>query len=247
MVRMFGVESLAQEIGSLSLTAVVLMALVGLLVGVAPGSYPLLAAASGLVAGQSQGRSPHRFRALFLAAGFALGIATVDAIFGALFGMFGFLVLRILSPLMVYAYIALSVVLAFLGLALLRVVRVNLRLLYAAPRPVSSFWAAFLLGLPFGLSTCPACTPLILPVLMTAAGTGDAWMGGILLFVFGLARGIPILAAGAIAGALGGMFKVMFWIRHIERVGGVLLLIAAVAFAYQAGVYANLLPRIGGE
>lgn len=246
---MFGLESLADGISSLNPTAVALMALVGLLVGVAPGSYPLLAAAAGLVAGQRQeGAQPNRFRGLFLSAGFTLGIATVDAVFGALFGAFGFLILRILSPLMVYAYLALSLVLAFLGLALLRVVRVNLRLLYATPRAVSSFWAAFFLGIPFGLSTCPACTPLILPVLMTAAGTGDVWMGGLLLFVFGLARGIPILAVGAVAGALTRMNRFMFWVPRIERTGGVLLLIAAIAFAYQAGVYATLLPRIiGGE
>ncbi len=237
-------ESLVDQIDALTPAGIALMALVGLLVGVAPGSYPLLAAATGLVAGQRRETEPHRLRGLYLAAGFVLGVAVVDAAFGALFGGFGFLVLRILSPLMVYVYFALALVLALLGLALLRIIRVSLRLLYATPRPVGGFWAAFLLGIPFGLTTCPACTPLILPVLMAAAGTGDVFMGALLLFVFGLARGLPILVVGAAAGVLQRMQGLMLAVPRIERIGGVLLLLAALAFAYQGGVYARLWPPL---
>lgn len=222
------------------------MALVGLLVGVAPGSYPLLATAAGLVAGQKEPGGARRFRGLYLATGFVLGVAAVDAVFGALFGAFGFLVLRVLSPLMAYVYLGLAALLVVLGLVLLRVIRINLRLLYATPRPVGGFGAAFLLGIPFGLTTCPACTPLILPVLMGAATTGDVAMGALLLFVFGLARGVPILVVGAAAGVLMRMQRLMFLVPRIERIGGILLLLAAAAFAYQGGVYAKFWPPLIG-
>ncbi len=238
-------ESILGDISGLTPTGLLLMALAGLLVGVAPSSYPLLAAAVGFSAGgQAASKRATRYRGVLLASGFVLGVALVDAALGALFGLFGFAVMRALSPFMAHTYFLLSLVLLFLGLAMLRIIRLNLRLLFASPRPVDSFGAAFLLGIPFGLSTCPACTPLLLPVLMTAAGSGDAAMGASLLFIFGIARGVPILLVGAATGMLTRLGSAMLWVPRIERVAGVLLLIAAGAFAYQGAVYAGWLPRI---
>jgi cytochrome c-type biogenesis protein len=238
-------ESILGGITGLTPAGIGLMALAGLVVGVAPSSYPLLAAAAGFSAGgQAALRRPAPNRGVWLASGFVLGVALVDAALGALFGLFGFAVLRALSPYMAHTYFLLSLVLLLLALAMLRIVRVNLRLVYASPRAVDSFGAAFLLGIPFGLSTCPACTPLLLPVLMTAAASGDAIMGAALLFVFGIARGIPILLVGAATGLLTRLGSAMLWVPRIERAAGVLLLIAAAAFAYQAAVYAGWLPRV---
>jgi len=240
---MDALESVLGNISGLTPAGLALMALAGLLVGIAPSSYPLLAAAAGFSAG-GQAVRPKYNRGILLAAGFVLGVALVDAVLGALFGLFGFAVLRVLSPYMAHTYLVLSILLLLLGLAMLRVIRINLRLLYASPRAVGSFGAAFLLGIPFGLSTCPACTPLLLPVLITAAGSGDAAMGAVLLSVFGLARGIPILIVGAATELLSRLGAAMLWIPRIERGAGILLLIAAAAFAYQGGVYAGWLPRL---
>lgn len=131
-----------------------------------------------------------------------------------------------------------------MGLALLRVISVNFRVLYAAPRAVTGFWSALALGVPFGLSTCPACTPLVLPVVLAATTSADPMMGAALLFAFGVARGIPIVMVGAAADLLPRLFPVMFWMPVIERVGGGLLLVAAAAFAYQGGVYAGWFPPL---
>lgn len=241
---MFGVETALSEVTGLTSTAILLMAFAGLVVGIAPSSFPLMAAAVGFAAGGQSAAPAGGLRGFWLSTGFVLGVALVDALLGALFGLFGFLILRALAAVMVYAYFGLSLILLLLGLALLGVIRVNIRLLYAAPRAVGGFWPAFLLGIPFGLSTCPACTPLVLPVLMTAAGSSDFWTGGVLLFVFGLARGIPIIVVGTATHVFARMHRMMFWVPRIERVAGVLLLIAAAAFGYQAGVYAGFLPPI---
>ncbi len=238
-------ESIVGDISGLTPASILLMALAGLLVGIAPGSYPLLAAAAGLAAGSyPDDETRLRNRGFYLASGFVLGIALVDAALGALFGLFGFVILRALAAFMAPVYFLLALALVVLGLALLRVIRLRLRLLYASPRPVNGFGAAFLLGIPFGLSTCPACTPLILPVLMAAAGSGDALMGAALLFVFGLTRGVPILIVGAATKSLARLPSVMMWVPRVERIGGVLLFVAAAAFAYQGGVYAGWLPPL---
>jgi cytochrome c biogenesis protein CcdA len=60
------------------------------------------------------------------------------------------------------------------------------------PRAAGSARAAFLLGLPLGLAACPACTPMLWPIATLALLSGGSAYGAVLLFIFGLDRGIPI-------------------------------------------------------
>lgn len=233
-----------QDIPGLTPSAVGLMALAGLIVGVAPSSYPLLAVGAGFTTGSATGRPTSRYHAIFLASGFVGGIVLVDTTIGALFGLLGFAVIRTLAVLMAPIYFTLSLLLLFMALAVLRVIQIDFRIVYATPRAVTGFWRALALGIPFGLSTCPACTPLILPVMLAAAGSADPLMGAILLLVFGIARGIPIIAAGAAVDLLPRMLPLSLWTRKIEYAAGILLLAASAAFGYQAAVWMGWLPPL---
>src|SRR5262245_54268041 len=147
-------EPLLQDVTALTPFAVALVALAGLVVGIAPSSFPLLSVAAGLAAGQGAGApGERRIEGLWLSAGFALGIATVDAVLGALFGLVGFAVLRVLASFLALAYALLAAVLALTGLALLRVIHVVIAVLTPSPRPTQSFFGSYLLGLP----CCKAC------------------------------------------------------------------------------------------
>jgi len=221
---MSGLEQLLQNITTLTPFAVALVAFAGLVVGIAPSSFPLLSVAAGLATGQGAA-SPNqqRVQGLKLSAGFALGIATVDAVLGALFGLMGLAVLRVLVSFLGIAYTLLAVVLTIIGLALLRVVHVVIPALTPSAKSNPSFLGSYLLGVPFGLSTCPACTPLLLPVVGAAAFTADPFMGAILMFAFGLARGIPIVLAGTIMGALAHLQHTGPFTRWVERLGGALM------------------------
>ena len=225
-------EPLLQSITGLTPVAVALMAFVGLVVGIAPSSFPLLSIAAGLAAGRSAATPKahaHR-RGLWLAAGFALGIATTDAVIGALLGLAGFAVLRVLGSILPFAYAVLGVVLVITGLALLRVIHIAIPVLAPTVRPQRSFLGSYALGLPFGLSTCPACTPLLLPVVAGAAATGSPMMGAVLMLTFGIARGIPIVIAGTAAGAFAHAGRTRRFVIAAERIGGVLTLGAAAYF-----------------
>ena len=227
-------ESLLQEITALTPLAVALVALAGLVVGIAPSSFPLISVAAGLAAGQGATASgERRIEGLWLSAGFALGIATVDAVLGALFGLAGFAVLRVLVSYLALGYALLAVVLAVAGLALLRVIHIVVPVLMPSARPTRSFLASYALGLPFGLSTCPACTPLLLPVVAGAAATADPLMGAVLMATFGLARGIPIVVAGTVAGSLAHLRHTRRFTQWAERIGGALMLAAALYFLYR--------------
>jgi len=235
-------EPLLQNVTALTPLTIALVAFAGLVVGIAPSSFPLLSVAAGLAAGGGAAdKSERRGEGFWLSAGFALGIATVDAALGALFGLAGFAVLRVLASFLAIAYGLLGVILAVTGLALLRVIHIEIPVLAPSPKPARSFVGSYLLGLPFGLSTCPACTPLLLPVVVAAASTADPALGAALMFTFGLARGIPIVAAGTAAGTVAHLRHTRGFIRWAERAGGVFMLAAALYFLYQAAIFAGWL------
>jgi cytochrome c-type biogenesis protein len=83
---------------------------------------------------------------------------------------------------------------------------------------------------------------MVLPMLGAVAATGEAWLGAALLFVFGLARGVPLLIAGSATGAVKHLRRATPLVPKLERAGGVLLLLAALYFVYQSAAYAGLVP-----
>lgn len=178
---------------------------------------------------------------MWLAASFVLGIATVDAVLGALFGLAGFAVMRVLARYLAVAYALLAVILVVAGLVLLRLIHIVIPTLTPSAKLTRGFVSSYLLGLPFGLSTCPACTPLLFPVAAAAAGTADPLMGAVLMATFGLARGIPVVVAATMAGSLAAFGHTRRFTLWAERIGAALMFAAALYFFYEAGLYAGWL------
>ena len=224
----------------MSALAIAAVALTGLLVGVAPSSLPLYSVVGGYVGGQVSGRA----KGVWLSAGFVLGQATADAALGLLFGFLGQAVVTTLARYLALTNLLLAALLVVSGLALWRKIRIAVPLLRPKASRVDTFGAAYALGVPFGFTTCPACTPLMLPVLGAAAATGSPWLGAILLFVFGLARGAPLLLVGAAAQIVTRMPRLTPWVGTIERAGGVALILAGLFFLYQSAAFAGLAPPL---
>lgn len=216
------------------------VALAGLIVGVAPSSLPLYSVVGGYVGGQASGRT----KGLLLSACFILGQATVDAGIGILFGFLGLAVIVTIARWLAVTNLVIAAILVVLGLALLRKIHIVMPVLQPEARRVHTFAAAYALGVPFGLTTCPACTPMVLPVLGAAAATGSPWTGGLLLFVFGLGRGLPLVLVGAATQAVSRVPRLTSWVPAIERAGGVVLLLAALFFLYQSAVFSGVAPPL---
>jgi cytochrome c-type biogenesis protein len=234
-----------QQVSVTSPIGFALVAAAGLVMGVAPSSLPLASVVAGYVGGQARGPDVSAWRkGLQLSTGFILGLATVDTAIGVLFGFLGTTAIRLVAGSLAVTNLFLAALLVVLGLALLRKIRIILPVLRPVPRRVGSFRAAYALGIPFGLSVCPACTPMVLPILGAAALTGTTWLGGSLLLVFGLARGVPLLFVGAATGTVKGIPRVTMWVPQIERACGALLLLAALYFLYQSAAYAGLLAPL---
>lgn len=245
---MLDLSSWLDQTSATSPLAFALVAFAGLIMGVAPSSLPLYSVVIGYAGApairKEDSIGSDKSRGLRLSAGFVLGMATVDAALGALFGFLGEGVVRALSSYLALTNLFLAALLAVFGLALVRKIRIRIPVLRPTLRKADSFTAAYALGIPFGLSTCPACTPMILPILGAAAATGVPWLGALLLFIFGLMRGLPLLLVGTMAGMLTTVRRITPWIPTVEKTCGVLLFVAAYYFLYQGTVYLGLVPPL---
>jgi cytochrome c-type biogenesis protein len=65
-----------------------------------------------------------------------------------------------------------------------------------------------------------------------------------LLFVFGLARGVPLLFVGAATATIKAVPWFTMRVPQIERVCDRLLLLAALYFLYQSAAYAGLVAQL---
>jgi cytochrome c-type biogenesis protein len=234
------IEQLLSQVTSVTPVSIAVVALAGLVVGISPGSLPLMSVAAGFAAApDDEELSRRRLRGLWLATAFASGIVTVDMLMGALFGVIGHGAMRLLVSLLVPTFALLAALLLAMGLALLRIIRIPIPMLTPTRHRAGTITGAYFLGLPFGLSTCPACTPLIFPIVMAAAATGDPLTGAVLMATFGIFRGLPIVAIGATTGLLKHAWRTWRLVQWFERVGGALLVAASLYFLYQALLYAG--------
>ena len=221
-----------EALQSISLVAFGIVFAAGFVMGLAPSSYALYPVIAGYVAGEESERSGSRGLALSLA--FVLGTATVDAALGALFGLVGGVVIETVARYVVLWNGIVAALLIAFGLALLRLFRVKWPVLRMTWKKAHSVPGAYALGIPFGLTACPACTPMILPMLGAAAATGTWWFGALLMFVFGLARGLPLLFVGTGAGWFARLKAATTWVPRMQSAAGWLLLAGGAYFLFEA-------------
>lgn len=216
-----------------SLLGLGLAALAGLALGLSPATYPLVPVVVGYAGGA---RNITRRRAALLSTAFVLGITTVYVVLGALWGSFGLLLLNLLSRSLWLWYGLGAAALLLMGRRMLGLLRFRVPLL-TPPDPEGGrrgLPGAYLLGVPFGLAGCPSCAPVLLAVLTAVAASGNPLTGALAMLALGLGQGSVLVAAGAYGGALTGLKT---FARHrltIERLLGVLLLVAAAYFAWRA-------------
>lgn len=217
------------ELEAFSPIAFVLAALAGLLLALSP---TVLALAPALMSYLARDPGISRWKASSRSLAFVLGTATTFGAYGLIFGWAG----ASLAPLFGRnGYLVAGVVLVILGLAMLGKVRLKAPLIEAPERRVSSSVGAYFLGLPFGLvgSACPCSIPVVLAMLLYAGSVGSPLFGAVLLFVFALVRGAPLLLAGTFTGWLKEFKSIARWQPVLEKVSGIVLLILGVAFIAQ--------------
>jgi cytochrome c-type biogenesis protein len=202
----------------------------GLLATLTPSTFPLAPVIVGYVGTGARSRGAAWGRAL----AFLGGLTLVNVGVGAFFGAAGALAQELVGGNLAVWNALAGLMTLLTGLGALGWLHLPLPALGIASNPTGTWQGAFVLGLPFGLVTCPTCVPLLVPLALGAAVTRLAWYGGLLFLAFAIGRGIPLLILGGAAGLFKGLKGVARAMPTIERGAALLLLLAAVYFFVEA-------------
>jgi cytochrome c-type biogenesis protein len=237
-------DGLTAATSAMTPLALAFAAFAGLGAAFGPSTYPLIPAVLGYGVTRAENRGPALVRALWI----VFGMVLVDAVLGAFAGAVGEVVARIMGQHLAASYAIAAVIALVLGLRFLRVLR--FRVPAAAVREAEDdapWWEPFVLGLAFGVAACPACTPLLLAVLLGAAAVGKIWFGAALLGIFALARGLPLLAVALSANMIRRLRPMMRFGPVLDRAGGWLLIATSAYFFYLSWfVYAGSTGGMAG-
>jgi cytochrome c-type biogenesis protein len=98
----------------------------------------------------------------------------------------------------------------------------------------SIYLGAFFLGILFSIGWAPCAISLMMPVfILTLSQKISIIMGGLLLFVFGLGHGIPIIPLCAVTSSVRGKVgnKYLSAGRWMQRIFGILIIIIGIIMA----------------
>lgn len=211
--------------------------LAGILSFASPCVLPLVPPYLGFLAGVSldqltgSNAAKANPRQVFLAAlFFVLGFSSVFVALGASASFIGQFVTQNLE---IFGYIA-GLAIIVMGLHFLGVFRIGIFYREArvhVQRKPAGLIGAYIIGLAFAFGWTPCVGPILAAILFIAGSKDTVYQGAYLLGSYALGLGVPFLAAALFAGPfmrLMARFK-----RHmmtVERVMGVMLIVAGVAF-----------------
>lgn len=202
----------------------------GMVAGFGPCVLPMLPAVFGYVTGHAAGAELPRGsawrRGLALSATFVLGMALVFAGIGAAAGAIGHAIM-----VGAWAYYSVAAICVVLGLQMLGLVNIRfdaLNRFLPTTRPKGrGFVGAFLFGILFGVVASPCSTPILAAIATIAAARGSAVQGAVMLFVYGLGKGVPLMLLGLASGSLALMKSFSRATGVLTRIGGLAMLGAA--------------------
>ncbi len=213
-----------------SLLAYVLVFLGGIVTSIGPCNVAMIPLIVGYMGGATD---LSRRRSLALSLAFAVGLAITFMLLGVVAALVGGLIGGT-SRVWYYVVAAICIVIALHiwgvfqlpsvpGLARLRE-RVSLR----------GLPGALVLGLVSGLVASQCATPVLAAVLTYVMAQDALVYGAVLLFVYALGRGVPIVLAGTFTGAIKQLQSLGRWTPLIEKISGVIILGVGLYFLWIA-------------
>ncbi len=93
---------------------------------------------------------------------------------------------------------------------------------------------ALALGLVSGLVASQCAAPVLAAILTYVMAEGAVAYGALLLFVYALGRGVPIVAAGTFTGALKQLRAFGRWSGALEKVSGAIIIAVGLYLVWLA-------------
>lgn len=222
--------ALEQALNSSSWLVIPLVFVGGAATGLNPCVYPTIPVIIGYISGQ---KSQTRARGFALALAFVLGLAVTYVILGATVGFLGS-VLGLSRSAWMYVVAAVCIL---VGLNMAGLLPLN----FATIAPGQSKWSqmsgflgAIALGMMFGLVASPCAMPVLTLILALIASKGQVAYGSLLMFLYAVGHGLPLIIIGGVTGALTSLEKLTKYTVTVQRVGGWLLIGVGAYFIWVA-------------
>ena len=183
-------------------------------------------------------KSNEQRAAVHYTAAFVLGMLLVHVALGAIAGLGGLWVQKLLGR---YWGLLLGPLLILLGLSWAGWIKLPIPQFAIRARRATSVWGAGALGAAFAVAICPFCTPALIVLLGVAAGLGSVPFGVLLLLAFAIGRTVPILLGGWAIGALEGMKPLAKYQRAFEVVGAIVLMLMGL---YMLNAFFIIIPEL---
>ena len=212
--------------GGLLQTVLVFFGL-GVLLSLTPCVLPMVPILSAILVGDTAKSAHPRLRGLGLAAVYVAGMSLVYTVVGILAGLSGeSLAASLQTPWVLGAF---ALLLAVLALAMFDVFTLQLPASWqsslstrVARLPGGRATGAFAMGAISALIVGPCVAAPLAGALLYISQTRDVLLGALALFALAWGMGVPLLAAGASAGAF--LPKTGAWMNGVKRFFGMLLL-----------------------
>jgi len=203
----------------------------GVLVSFSPCVYPLLPITIGYIGASAQ---KDKFHAFLLSLIYVLGMAITYSILGVFASLTGKIFGQISSSPLAFFIIGNTCII--FGLAMLGVFEMHLPEFFLKKfKGRKSKFSVFLLGVTSGLIVGPCTAPVLGTLLVFVATKQNLLYGTFLLFSFAYGMGALLILAGTFSGILVNMPKSGKWMYTIERIGGVLLILAGEYYLINMG------------
>lgn len=209
-------DPFAKALSAGGILALPIALLGGLIAGLNPCCLALYPAAAATCCGVRESAARRSFPN---SAAFVVGMAMAMSVLGVGVALAG----RITSGGGSFLRYAVAIVPLLMGMQVLGWIRLPLptfSMTQSKLKVASAFGCGFLLS----LVIAPCGTPVLASVLSYAAFKGNAYYGALLLFVYGLGAGIPLLAAATISSRFAQRLDLRGYRYWVDRTTGTLLL-----------------------
>lgn len=204
----------------------------GLLMSLSPCIYPMIPITLAVIGVQSKEKGVAH--GLLLSTTYVAGMALVYAIIGIIVAtVFSGLTAYMQSPVVVGPIALLLLVLSFgmfgaFELQAPQFLRDKLQGPGGSSR--SGLIGIFLMGMVAGLIASPCVGPFLNALLLVIATTGDAVLGFVSLFIFGIGMGMLLIGVGTFPALLSNLPQAGGWMENVNK--GMGLLLVAMAFYF---------------
>ncbi len=224
--------------------------LLGILTSLSPCSIALLVAMISYVGSlqkqvKNETMKKYSIQGLWIGVVFTLGMAFVFFIFGMIISSVG-----IFIEVSTMFFLIAGIILIVLGINVFKPLTELIKLrknskpesqvmekgknIFLKLSKRSIYLGAFFLGILFSIGWAPCAISLMMPVfILTLSQKISIIMGGLLLFVFGLGHGIPIIPLCAVTSSVRGKVgnKYLSAGRWMQRIFGILIIIIGIIMA----------------